>query len=76
MKIKEIEKKPAPKFGTTRKRVKFAYFPTLVGTALIWLELFEVLEVWSVDAYTVEIDGTAAVFHLGKWVELSKRRFV
>lgn len=76
MKIKNLAKKPSRKFGDVRKRVKFALLPARVGDALVWLELFEVLEVWKVEAYEVEVDGKLAAFELSEWVEISRRRYV
>lgn len=76
MKIKDLPKKAARKFGDVRKRVKFALLPARVGDALVWLELYEVLEVWNVDPYVVLLDGQKVAFELGKWIEISRRRYV
>jgi hypothetical protein len=74
MKLRDLEKKQTPALGSTRKKIKFALFPTRAGGALIWLEFYEVLEVWHEQAYVVTVEGQKQAFSRGHWIEISRRR--
>jgi len=70
-KSKFVKVKPNP--GDVKIKRVFAIFPVRINNNIIFLEKYEVLEVYSEQDYTVQIEDEPIVFKVGKWVTISKR---
>lgn len=59
-----------PKEGDTRNRRKFAWFPTLVGDYIVWLERFGIEEKYMA---TLAFDTDAKMtYPVVMWVEINR----
>lgn len=61
------------KEGATRLQRKFSFLPTRIGDTFVWLETYEILQLFHVELYTVTIDEKQVQFVKGDWINLSKR---
>jgi hypothetical protein len=61
------------KEGATRLKRCFAWLPVYISGDMVWLESYEVLQVYNVSQEKVIIDSKEKVFALGAWKNLSKR---
>jgi hypothetical protein len=52
---------------------RFAWLPTYIAGKIVWLEFFDILQMYEVHTYTVTIDEQQTAFVTGKWIHLSKR---
>lgn len=59
--------------GTTRLKRVFAWLPTYINGVKVWLETYEILQVYVIDKDTVLIEEKQTVFSNGFWKNLSKR---
>lgn len=63
--------------GTSRLKRVFAWLPTYVDGTVVWLETYEILQMYNVLAYTVLLDPTNPKewtnFYIGNWMDVSKR---
>lgn len=59
--------------GTTRLRRKFAWLPTYISGTIVWLERYEVLQVYIISDQKVIIEEKETIFVIGVWKNLSKR---
>jgi hypothetical protein len=62
-----------PTDGSTQLIRKFAWLPVLIAGQKVWMETYEVLQVWEVKRTTVRIEEKDIVFAIGRWINLSKR---
>lgn len=61
---------PAPKEGDTRERRKFAWFPTLIGDEVVWLEQYGIKQRYIT---TVHIDTDVKVpYPVLEWVVIDR----
>lgn len=61
---------PTPMEGEIRKRCKFAWFPTLVGDHVVWLERFGIEEKYTMS---LGFDSDAKMpYHVLEWVEINR----
>jgi len=73
MRFREVGKQEVEP-GTTRIKVRFAWFPAFIAGRLIWLERFESLELYADQLYKAKLpDGKDGVFKVCNWVEVSRR---
>lgn len=61
-----------PNLATRVKRV-FAWKPTYIAGLIVWLQYYEVLQVYEIKEFIVEIDGEKVYFSKSDWIDLSKR---
>lgn len=59
--------------NTTRFKRVFAWIPTYVGGTMVWLETYEVLQVYSVEEIQLEDEGKPVFFTNGNWKDIAKR---
>jgi len=63
--------------GTTRLKRVFAWRPTYVDGDVVWLEFYEVLQVYEILRFALRLDPAKPTemteFLVGKWVDVSKR---
>lgn len=63
--------------GTTRLKRVFAWLPTHIDGDIVWLEHYEVLQVYEVLKFAVRLDiakpTEATEFFRGQWTDISKR---
>jgi hypothetical protein len=63
--------------GTTRLKRIFAWLPTYIDGSKIWLDTYEILQVYIIENYPVVLDEASpkeiTSFYRGKWVDVSKR---
>ena len=64
---------PVIEEGSSRLMRVFAFRPKDVNGTLVWLEHFEVLQVWKVERFKVLVEGQEKGFEVGKWVDISTR---
>jgi hypothetical protein len=65
----EIEIKDA----ATRLERVFAWMPTRISNEIVWLETYEILQMFHVKQYNITIDNKPVFFKVGEWVNISKR---
>lgn len=73
MKIKARFVSPQYNEGLTRLKRKFAFIPTLIGAEWVWLESYEVLQVWRIEEQKVTIEEQELLFFNGYWKNISTR---
>lgn len=61
------------KEGATRLKRAFAYMPLYITGEIVWLEMYDVLQVYTITKQKAIIDGQEQLFSIGKWINLSKR---
>lgn len=61
------------KEGITRLERSFAWLPVYIGGEMIWLETYEILQVYQITKLEVTIDDEKTTFSIGSWNNLSKR---
>jgi hypothetical protein len=71
--IFKINESAPPLPGSTRTKVKFAWWPVRIGGAKVWLESYEILESYIVTEYQVIVDNEYRSATIGNWKEISKR---
>lgn len=63
--------------GTSRLKRVFAWVPVYVDGNMVWLETFEILQVYNVTVHSVVMDPANnkefTNFYSGNWVDVSKR---
>jgi len=59
--------------GTLRLQRRFAWLPVYIHAKYVWLEFFEILQMYEVKTYHALIDNQLTAFQSGKWINLSKR---
>lgn len=59
--------------GSTRLKRRFAWLPVYISGTYVWLEGYEILQVFVVTRQVAVIDEEEKSFNLSKWVDLSKR---
>lgn len=59
--------------GTTRLKQCFAWLPVYISGVIVWLEGYEVLQVYKIMNEKVIIDQQETLFTSGSWQNLSKR---
>jgi hypothetical protein len=59
--------------GTTRLKRVFAFIPTVVDDTTVWLEHYEILQVYLVVEVIAIVDGAPVKFANGNWQDISKR---
>jgi len=59
--------------GATRLKRFFSWLPIYISGKMIWLEMYEVLQVYEIKTYAVIIEDKEVVFKVSNWVNLSKR---
>lgn len=62
--------------GATRLHRRFAWLPVYISGSRVWLEFFEILQMYNVLTYTAKVDDTDVSFRVGNWINLSKRVIV
>lgn len=62
-----------PKDGEVKLLTKFAYWPIFIAGFWVWLERFEVLQVYRITEQKVTIDEEIVIFLAGKWINLANR---
>lgn len=62
-----------PEAGTVRVRREFAWSSKTIAGERIWLEFYEVLEVWVMSVYDAKVDGKAIKITAGRWVDTETR---
>lgn len=73
MKWKAKYTRPEVSDGTTRLKRVFAWRPNYVNGDIVWLQSFDVLQVYVVATYNMKIDGEMKSAKIGSWIEVSKR---
>lgn len=61
-----------PNFSTRTKTV-FAWTPTYISGSFVWLENYEILQVFVITEYNLEIEGEKVYITKSDWTDLSKR---
>lgn len=61
------------KDGTTRLKRLFAWLPTYIAGTIVWLEQYEILQVYIILEQKVKIEEKEFTFAIGNWKNLSKR---
>lgn len=63
--------------GTTRLKRVFAFKPTYIDGKIIWLETYEILQMYKLEKHLAVLDPSkpteASEFFLGAWIDISKR---
>lgn len=59
--------------NANRLRRRFAYFPVYIDGDFVWLQLYEVIQVYIIDVIETAIDGKQVGFKQSKWVDADKR---
>lgn len=59
--------------GTTRLKRCFAWLPVYISGNIVWLETYEILQVYSIISQKIIIDEKETIFANGNWLNLSKR---
>ncbi len=59
--------------GATRLQRRFAFVPIYISGKMVWLETFEILQMYEEVSYTIKIDGIETIFKVAKWLNVSKR---
>jgi len=63
--------------GTTRLKRVFAFIPTYINGEMVWLETYDVLQVYHSQQYNCKLpdlkETEESVFNVCRWVNLSKR---
>lgn len=72
MRLKSKEQ-PTYQEGETRESLRFAWLPHYVGNVRIWLQKYEVLEVYHIEKIPATLDGMPYVFTIGKWIKATER---
>lgn len=65
--------KVQPPVGTLRFERYFAFWPVRIGDNIVWLEFYEVMQVYRITEEKVVIDDKPVTFLPGKWVNITKR---
>lgn len=65
--------KPDIMNGTTRIKRVFAWLPTYISGQMVWLQYYDVLQVYRITAYVVNFEDEQQEFTVGQWIDLSKR---
>jgi hypothetical protein len=61
------------KEGITRLERSFAWLPVYIGGEIIWLEKYEILQVYQITKIIALIDNEPQTFSIGAWTNLSTR---
>jgi hypothetical protein len=62
------------KHGSTRQKTSFAWCPTYIAGEMVWLEFYEVLQVYIIDEVELElVAGEKNFFAQSRWKDVSKR---
>jgi hypothetical protein len=56
--------------GATRLQRRFAYWPVRIDGFYVWMQFYEVYQIWEVKRYKIDDKYTAIV---AAWIDLSKR---
>lgn len=59
--------------GTQRFKRIFSWLPTYINGQIVWLETYEVLQLYIIKEYSTDIEGKKVFFHKGRWENISKR---
>lgn len=59
--------------GATRIKRVFAWMPTYISGNMVWLQSYDVLQVYRITAYVVQFEGEQKEFAVGQWINLAKR---
>lgn len=59
--------------GATRLKRCFAWMPVYISGNIIWLEAYEVLQVYNISTEKANIEDKETTFALGAWKNLDKR---
>ncbi len=59
--------------GFTRLKRRFSWLPIYILGTIVWLESYEILQVYIISQQKVIIEEKEITFAIGKWVNLSKR---
>lgn len=59
--------------GTTRERRVFAWLPTKVGSDIVWLAYYAILQIYYVTEYPAIVGDKQGVVKVASWIETSKR---
>lgn len=73
MKWKAKITRPEIKQGSTRLKRVFAWLPKYIDGSFIWLETYEILQMYIIATHNVIIDDETVKFHCGEFINLSAR---
>lgn len=59
--------------GETRLKRVFAFMPVRIADEIVWLETYEILQLFHVKQHNITIDNKPAMFKVGEWINISKR---
>lgn len=62
--------------GTSRLKRVFAWLPVYIDGTTVWLETFEILQMYVTSTHKVKLDPASnelVNFHTGLWIDISKR---
>lgn len=62
--------------GASRLKRIFAWSPVYIDGTMLWLETYEVLQMYVLNTHKVILDPTSKEttnFHTGVWIDISKR---
>lgn len=62
-----------PVDGDMRVLRVFAWLPHYIGGVIVWVEKYEILQVYRINEEKVEIDNQKTTLLAGRWVNLSDR---
>lgn len=62
-----------PEHGSTRIKRVFAWSPRQIADEIVWLEFFEVFQVYVTYIFDAKIDGVAKKITAGKWTDVEER---
>lgn len=65
--------RPEINAGATRITSVFAWLPVYISGTMVWLEFYEILQVYNISDQKVIIEEKETTFVLRKWINLSKR---
>lgn len=64
---------PKPIEGDSRLYRRFAWCPVYIDGNIIWLETYEILQVYRIIEQKIKIDSEEITFLPGNWINLAKR---
>jgi hypothetical protein len=70
---KYVVNEPKPESGTTRVVRHYAWLPKEIGSTIIWLEYFEILQVFTYFEYRILHEGKPQLARVGEWKDLESR---
>lgn len=62
-----------PVDGSVRVERRFAFFPHYIAGTMVWLETYEILQVYRIHEEKVTIDDKQITLLAGQWINLGDK---